>query len=146
MVLSLEALTRWISSLYKWILTTFPQCSFKWDIIYLDFISQTLTSPSPPPEHKNFKFFESYIFDTSFLCALSILQMCLPFTVANILIFSSSQPEITTSSLYWRHIGTAVFCTVHLAVTSYVDTSQSLMVPSMEQVANLSEIPGGYAT
>jgi len=72
--------------------------------------------------------------------------MYFPLSVANILIFSSSQPEIITSSLYLRQIGTAVFYTVHLASTAYVLTSQRRIVPSIEQVANLSEIPGGYAT
>lgn len=99
-------------------LVTFDVCSLRCEIISLDLISHTLTSPSKPPEQKNLRFLLRQMLYTPPLCALSIYQIILPFSLENILIFPSCHPLSTISSLYVKHRGDPALFAKHLVVTT----------------------------
>ena len=74
--LSLELESKWISSAKICTFVTLLVCSFRWDIISLDLISQTRISPSFPPDTMNFELWLKAIAVTPFLWALSIYHNC----------------------------------------------------------------------
>jgi len=103
--LSLLEEIKWMSSAKMITLVTLLVCSFKWAMSSRDLISQTLISPSWPPETINLLLWLSAIAVTPFLCALSICQSCWRLSTRKALIFPSEKPERMISSVNKEHVG-----------------------------------------